>query len=89
MLQQQLQQWRSYTRVHTGLGPGKSFQVNIPEPSGVARNGANRARLASFPGYWKRRKAGRGLGTRLGPDHTKIKLTLQINNYSSLFQVAI
>ena len=24
---------------HTGLGPGKSFEVNVPEPSGVARNG--------------------------------------------------
>ena len=38
------QQWRSYTRAHTGLGPGKSFEVNVPEPSGVARNGPSRAR---------------------------------------------
>ena len=33
------QQRRSYTLAHTGLGPGKSFEVNVPEPSGVARNG--------------------------------------------------
>ena len=38
------EQWRSYTRAHTGLGPGKSFEVNLPESSGVARNGRSRAR---------------------------------------------
>ena len=45
-----------YTWAHTGLGPGEflralvnHFEVNVPESSGVARNGLSRAR----PGHSK------------------------------------
>ena len=44
-------QWHSYTRAHMDLGPGKLFEVNVPEPSGVARNGPCRAQLHENQAY--------------------------------------